>query len=358
MKAPRHCSVEIPRHYAYVTRMVIDLYHSSALSDVISVEVEPEWGYTTRIRYSNGATRMTYGNDIGLNAGAAADVVRDKAYTKYFLQRLGFDVPRGLAFLLPWWAGTLNEFRRPAKVRTTARAVEYACGELGLPVYVKPVDGTQGRGVSRCESAEDVATAIMALKDLRTKVALVEEAVDLPDYRLVLLNGELISAYRRSALSVIGDGRLTVLALMEAVDAEFQASGRDTRIDFSDLRIVQRLHRHGLSLDSIPTCGEILCLRDISNLSAGGSAEDVTRCIGRRWGRLAREVAASLSLNFCGMDLLCSDITDDAASYSILEVNAAPGLDHYASVGQTQAQVVRDLYAKVLNVPPSQPSGT
>jgi hypothetical protein len=89
----------IPRHYAYVTRMVLRLFREGALSNVASVEVEPEWGYTTRLRYRNGATRITYGNDIGLNAGAATELARDKAYTKLFFKNMGAHAPDGSAFL-------------------------------------------------------------------------------------------------------------------------------------------------------------------------------------------------------------------------------------------------------------------
>jgi D-alanine-D-alanine ligase-like ATP-grasp enzyme len=333
--------------------MVIRLFREGALSNVSSVEVEPEWGYTTRLRYRSGAIRITYGNDIGLNAGAATELARDKAYTKLFFKNIGAHAPEGSAFLFPWWAEQMSPAKRPATVRTTESATEYACDELGLPVYVKPVDGSKGIGVSRCETRADVTAALAELAELRTRLALVEKAVDLPDYRLVLLNGELISAYRRTALSVTGDGKLSVRALIDRLAAEFRASGRDTRIASGDQRIARHLRHLGLSLDSVPQKGETLLLLDISNLSAGGTAEDVTSEVAQHWRDFLSTVAEEFGLNFCGIDLLCGDITDAAATYSLLELNSAPGLDHYAFVGESQAQVVRELYAKVLNVPPA-----
>jgi D-alanine-D-alanine ligase-like ATP-grasp enzyme len=346
----------VPRHYAFVTRMVIELFQRGDLPDVASIEVEPEWGYVTRIAYRGGETRMTYGNDIGLNSGAASDVASDKAFTKHFLQRSGFETPAGSAFLLPWWAELIGGPRADVAMRTTADAERYVRETLGLPVYVKPVAGSQGKGVCRCERLQDVPTAIAELDAHRAKVALVEEAVDLPDYRLVMLHGEMISAYRRVPLTVVGDGVATVLALMTAVDAEYRLAGRDTRIAFDDARIVRSLDRRGLRLDSIPAASQRLALRDISNLSAGGTAEDVTDQVAPRWRTMGRDLAASFGLQFCGVDLACGDIADPGADYSILELNAAPGLDHYASVGAHQERVVRELYAKVLNVPPRHPA--
>lgn len=346
----------VPRHYAFVTRMLIELFRRGALPEVASIEVEPEWGYATRISYRGGETRMTYGNDIGLNSGAASDVATDKAYTKHFLRRSGYATPAGAAFLLPWWADVIGAgARAKAAIRTVADAERYVRESLGLPVYVKPVAGSQGNGVCRCERIEDVATAIEELDAHRAKVALVEEAVDLPDYRLVMLHGEMISAYRRVPLAVVGDGVATVLALMQELDTAFRGSGRDTRIAFDDPRIARLLDRRGLRLDSIPAASERLALRDISNLSAGGTAEDVTDRVAPRWRTMGHDLAASFGLQFCGVDLACADIADDDAAYCILELNASPGLDHYASVGAHQERVVRELYAKVLNVAPRHP---
>jgi D-alanine-D-alanine ligase-like ATP-grasp enzyme len=346
-----------PRHYAFVTRMVIELFRRRALPDVASIEVEPEWGYATRIVYRGGETRMTYGNDIGLNSGAACAVVTDKAYTKHYLQRSGFATPAGAAFLMPWWAELVGGAHAEAAMRTTADAQRYVREHLRLPVYVKPVAGSKGKGVCRCERLSEVATAIEELDAHRAKVALIEEAVDMPDYRLVMLDGEMISAYRRVPLTVVGDGVATVLALMQEVDMAFRVAGRDTRIAFDDARISRFLDRRGLRLDSIPAARERLALRDISNLSAGGTAEDVTDEVAPRWRTMGHDLAASFGLQFCGVDLACADIADDDADYCVLELNGTPGLDHYAAVGAHQERVVRELYAKVLNVAPRPAAG-
>jgi glutathione synthase/RimK-type ligase-like ATP-grasp enzyme len=94
-------------------------------------------------------------------------------------------------------------------------------------------------------------------------------------------------------------------------------------------------------------------MSDISNLSAGGTADDVTDRVARRWRELGRDVAESFGLAFCGVDLACADIASEDADHSILEVNATPGLDHYAAVGERQERLVRDLYALVLNAAPA-----
>ncbi len=344
--------MDIPRHYSFVTRTLLDLFYSGTLANVVEVEAEPKWGHAARIRYRNGAIRITYGNDIGLNSGAAADVARDKAYTKMFLERMHIATPRGEAFLFKWWLDQIGAVRRPTDIRTIEDAPAFARDTLGFPVYAKQVDGSKGKGVTLCDSAEDVQDAAGTLDGLHARVMLVEEAVDLPDYRLVLLNGDLISAYRRTPLTVVGDGNRTVRQLLTDRQLAFDAVGRDTQIDSEDPRIAKSLGRRGLSLASVPPSGEKLRIHDISNLSLGGTAEDVTSEVAHSWQKLSREIAAGLNLAFCGIDLLCKDIHDPEAEYRVLEVNAAPGLDHYASVGAKQQAIVRGLYARVLDVPP------
>jgi glutathione synthase/RimK-type ligase-like ATP-grasp enzyme len=56
-----------------------------------------------------------------------------------------------------------------------------------------------------------------------------------------------------------------------------------------------------------------------------------------------------MNLRMCGIDLACADITEDTDNYSVIEVNSTPGIDHYASTGQVQQEIVDNLYAKVIN---------
>lgn len=355
---PTPARSDIPRHYPYVTRMLLDLHRRGALPAVASVTVEPEYGYATRIEYSSGAVRTTFGNDLGINPAAACDLAKDKAYAKFFFRRDGIACPPGAAFLMPWWAQRIRDglaSKDFTHLRLAADAPDFAESELGLPVYVKPVDGSKGSGVFRCHTADEVRAALDEYAARRARVVLVEAAVDLPDYRLVVLRDQLISAYRRIPLTVVGDGRATILELAVALQEHFTQIGRDSILDLGDRRIDRSLARRNLSRDTVPADGERVRLHDISNLSTGGTAEDVTAVVAPRWQALARDVAGSFGLVFAGLDLACSDIRCDDADYSVLEINAAPGLDHYAAVGARQLQIVRELYAKVLNLDPGAP---
>jgi glutathione synthase/RimK-type ligase-like ATP-grasp enzyme len=55
-----------------------------------------------------------------------------------------------------------------------------------------------------------------------------------------------------------------------------------------------------------------------------------------------------MGLRFCGVDIITSDITQPIRDYVVIEINGAPGLDNYASIGAKQAMAVEGLYLTVL----------
>lgn len=346
----------VPDHYPYVTRSLLALYESDRLPNVRDIIVEPEYGYVTNIQYVDGSHRVTHGNDLGLNSGAAADTVSDKGHTKFFLRKWGIACPEGDEFLTAWWAQTIAAGRLShsnVEMRTTERAAGYINDKIGYPVYVKPVDGSKGGGIHKVYDESHLQSVLADYEERRIRVAMVESPVNMPDYRVVTLDGELISAYRRVPLSVTGDGERTIHSLLAAKQQLYYEQGRDTRIDLEDERIARYLSHKGLDLQTVPTHGDEVIVAAISNLSAGGTSEDITGIIHERWVELASRVAGSFSLRLCGLDLACEDITSPDSDYSVIEVNAAPGLDHYASSGDQQREIVDALYARVFNAMPS-----
>jgi cyanophycin synthetase len=101
-------------------------------------------------------------------------------------------------------------------------------------------------------------------------------------------------------------------------------NGRDTVLRTDDDRIATRLSGAGLTWDSVPPARERVRLHDVSNLSAGGTADDVTDIVADRWRQLAATIASLFNLRFCGVDLACSDIASGEGAYAVIEVNAAP----------------------------------
>lgn len=348
-------SPELKEHYPYVTRSLIRLFNQRLLPNVVSIDVEPKYGYVSRLSYTNGDHRITYGNDLGLNTGAAEDLARDKGHTKFMLRAIGVNCPDGEEFLLPWWAESIHDIqasRGNDDMVTTGVAEEYILEHGGYPVYVKPVSGSKGADIYKVHDAPELQDAFASYEQKRVRVAMVEEPIYMPDYRIVTLDGELISAYQRVPLTVHGDGVRTIRELMEVRQNEFELLGRDTDLQKVMAQAEKYMAQREMTLDSVVEEGTELPLVPISNLSAGGTSVDVRDKIHPRWGELAAYVAHNFNLRLSGLDLACEDITDPDAEYSVLEVNSTPGLDHYALSGDAQRELVDELYIKVLNAFP------
>jgi D-alanine-D-alanine ligase-like ATP-grasp enzyme len=116
-----------------------------------------------------------------------------------------------------------------------------------------------------------------------------------------------------------------------------------------DPRIIEKLERQNLGFRIVPEKGRRVYLLDNANLSTGGDSVDVTDKIHPGFRKLAIKLTRDMGLRLCGVDLMIEgDITQKPDVYWILEINAAPGLDHYAKIGRAQEKIVEDLYLEVL----------
>ncbi len=353
---PESSGIEPQAHYPYVTRSLLRLYENGALTNVDNIDVEPAYGYVARITYADGSHRITYGNDLGLNAAAPSNLAKDKGHSKFMLRTIGVNCPAGEEFLMPWWAERMSASSRYAgkdDIKDIQQAPAYIEENFGYPVYVKPVKGSKGGNIYKVHDSEHLAGVIEVYEEKKIRLAMVEEPVDMPDYRIVILDGDLISAYRRDALRVTGDGTSTIRELVIKKAELFAQEERDTHLDPDDPAITHYLASKGLSQEAIPSNEEELVLSAISNLSAGGTSVDVTESINTRWTELSGYIAENFSLRLCGVDLSCADITSQEADYSVLEVNASPGLDHYAMSGEAQRQLVDLFYTQIFDALPS-----
>jgi D-alanine-D-alanine ligase-like ATP-grasp enzyme len=306
-----------------------------------SVLMEPEWGVVGQITFKNGAKRYFRYNSIDVNTLGASEISKDKDYAAFFMQHMGYPAVRGKAFFSPKWAKVIGS------KRTVDAAIRYA-RSIGFPVIVKPNSQSQGVAVSLAHTEAELHRALAAVFKL-DKVALVQEQLRGTDYRIVVLDDTVISAYERIPLCVVGDGRSTIAQLLAKKQREFRTNGRDTRLVLDDRRIAAKLKRAKRSLASVPLKGETVFLLDNANLSSGGDARDVTAAMHPEFKKLAITLTRDMGLRLCGVDLMIDgDIAHKPDRFAILEINSAPGLDHYATSGETQRQIVEDMYLEVL----------
>jgi cyanophycin synthetase len=253
--------------------------------------------------------------------------------------------------MLNWWADEMEADTEDA-LRVHG-AIEYINSNLSYPVYVKPHVGASGLNVWKCYSDAQVLEVLGQYERKRIKVALIEAAVSMPDYRIVVLDDMVISAYRRDPAQVVGDGVSTVEQLRNRLAKESAARDEAVHVERYIPQMNARLARIGIDNQHVLGPQEVVQLVDLSNLCAGGTAVDLTDRIDSRWATLAVGVATYFNLRLSGVDIACPDLTSDIGEYAVLEVNGSPGLDLYGAVGEPQEGIVRNLYAQVFNTMPA-----
>ncbi|MTI44050.1 cyanophycin synthetase [Roseibium hamelinense] len=287
---------------------------------------DPKIGYAGFIQDRNGQRRFYKGTHFDLNTLGAAEVSDDKAYALKFLKRDGFRVPESL---LLYVAG--KKIEKPI----TLQVAEFS-ERVGYPLFVKPNGGQEGKDVVKVRDRDELDGT---LRDLcaRHNLVLLQQAVKGIDLRIVVLDGVVLCAIERHPPQVLGDGNSKIEELLTGL----------VQIKSDDPRILRELAQQGLDFDSIPAEGQPIRLLPNANLSAGGTGEIVTQGVGQNHIEAAVNAAKCLGLRYAGIDMMVDDVAGKTPGYTVLEANAAPGLNHLAAQSDEDAKAVADLYEAV-----------
>jgi cyanophycin synthetase len=271
----------------------------------------------------------------------AVELASDKEETNKILASLGLPVPK--QELVQSEEGALRAARR-----------------LGVPVVTKPFNGNHGRGISiHLMTDDEVIEGFKAARE-HSRSVIVENFLNGDDHRLLVVNGELVAATRRTPGHVIGDGNSAIAQLVEVVNADPRRGvGHEkvlTRIEL-DAQATMMMERVGYTAASVPKADEIVYLRSTANLSTGGTATDVTDIIHPDNRDMAVRAIRAIGLDVGGVDFLSTNIAESYKSIGggICEVNAAPGFRMHVSPSEGTP---RDAAGPVIDMlfPPGSPA--
>src|SRR5262249_53864169 len=164
----------------------------------------------------------------------AVELASDKEETNKILATLGLPVPT------------------QELVQTEAGAVR-AANRIGFPVVTKPYNGNHGRGISIRLTTDEEVVHGFAVDREHSRAVIVETFLEGDDHRLLVVNGELVAATRRTPGHVIGDGEHTIAQLVDIVNQDPRRGvGHEkvlTRIEL-DPQAQKMVERAGLQFDS------------------------------------------------------------------------------------------------------------
>lgn len=312
------------------------------------VYVEPEYGYVGYVEFPGGRRWFFRGTSFDINPQAASAIARDKDYCARMLKHMGYPVPDGVLLFSPAFRQKmrLRNESVAARLDFAERAVEFA-RERAFPLFLKPNDGSEGRGVIKVDSIDALFDALWGLFEDDEKV-LLQVPVPGRDYRVVVLDGEVVSVYERVPFAVTGDSETSLGGLMAAAIARLRADKRGAKVHADDPRIAAELRRQGVTTATVPADGQVIRLLPNANLSTGGTSIDLTGKISAYYNDIAIRVARDMGLTLTGIDIIAGNICADGGDYCILEVNSAPGLNNFAGSSKQAQLRTRELYRKLM----------
>jgi cyanophycin synthetase len=241
----------------------------------------------------------------------AVELASDKEETNKILATLGLPVPK------------------QELVMSDGQAVR-AAHRIGFPVVTKPYNGNHGRGISIRLTTDEEVIQGFALAREHSRSVIVETFLEGDDHRLLVVNGELVAATRRTPGHVVGDGLHNIAELIDIVNQDPRRGvGHEkvlTRLEF-EAQAQKMLDAANLRIESVPEAGQVVFLRSTANLSTGGTATDVTDIIHPDNREMAERAVRAIGLDVGGVDFLSKNITESyrLIGGGICEVNAAPG---------------------------------
>ncbi len=272
------------------------------------------------------ALRLTSGNLVQLGYGArqkriwtaetdltsaiGEGISRDKDLTKQLLANCGVPVPRGEIASSPAHAWELAQ-------------------EIGLPVVMKPTDGNHGRGVVLDLRTEEAVRAAYEVAQAEGSEVLVEQCIPGQEHRLLIVHGELVAAARGEQAHITGDGKQTVMQLIESQINADPRRGEEEDFPLDTIRLPENttvmleLARQGYRPESILEAGKRILVQ-----RTGVMTQDITDEVHPSVAKTAALAARIIGLDIAGIDMVASDISKPLFEQggAIVEVNAGPSL--------------------------------
>src|ERR1043166_4327805 len=186
---------------------------------------------------------------------------------------------------------------------------------LGSTAFVKPLTGSRGDFAQMVSSEAELKAYIAEVSRYHDSI-LMQRVYAGREYRIFVLDGDILYCARKHDPVVTGDGRRTIGNLIADHMRTLERSGT------SSTSFIPREH----DLDRIPAAGENLVLPGRRNRNAGGAMTFENPRDADPAFRLAAQAASALNLRVAGVDIFEDDSADEAGRIRIVEVNSNPAI--------------------------------
>ncbi len=253
----------------------------------------------------------------------------NKQLTKLVYEKKGIPYPKSCTFKTPDEAHLASFFTADKN---------YVC---------KPIDETNGVGIHlNIQNLSDIKNYYKVMQlHFSDKVYLLEEQIDGQDLRIHIIKGKIVAACIREPAFVVGNGINTLQELIHQRQAVMSNQNPNNQLTIDKITL-NLLSQQKIQLQNIPTKGQKIQLKQVSNMAQGGIAIDVSNEIHPIYQEWATALTDYLGTGYMGLDFITSNHQKNPKDHTcILEINArADWLHHTFSEGQTH-----DMASIILN---------
>ncbi|QUI23380.1 bifunctional glutamate--cysteine ligase GshA/glutathione synthetase GshB [Vallitalea pronyensis] len=241
-------------------------------------------------------------------------VMENKLVTKQVLKRAGIVVPTGAVY------DNIEEAK-----------LDYDIFQ-GKAIVIKPNNTNFGIGITIFKegcSREEYEMALTLAFD-KDETVLIETFMEGKEYRVFVIDDEVVGVLRRVPANVTGNGMASIRQLIEEKNQD-PLRGKGYRKPLEKIKMgtpeEMFLKQQGLHFDSVLEDGQIVFLRENSNISTGGDSIDYTDVISQSLKEVAVKAAQAVGASIVGVDLMTKDIRGEAENnYGIIELNFNPAI--------------------------------
>lgn len=290
-----------------------------AMKKGIEVSILDRSDQFLELKFGHQREYVKNGNMTSKDTYIAALMMENKVVTKKVLEKAGYRVPKGEEY------------------RTVERAIRDYPMFADQSIVVKPKTTNYGLGISIFKEPATVENFEQAIRIAleEDQSILVEEYMEGTEYRFVVINGKCEAVMKRVPANVEGDGKSTIKQLVEQKNQDpLRDKGYRSpleKISLGEIELLM-LQEQGMDFDSVPQRGQIVFLRENSNVSTGGDSVDQTDEVHESYKKIAVGAVAALGVEICGIDVIIPDSQVPATenNYGIIEANFNPAMHMHA----------------------------
>ena len=320
-----------------VTPILLDIANRNGYRYILS-ESDPDAGY---LLIGNRRFYFTYGT-LDLNTDAATGFARNKLLSSGVAKEVGVRLP------IENHVNYVQGIPQDEYISLVKQFID----KVGLPLIIKPLQGTQGKNIFKIESIDEIDFAVKSIISDKEDF-LIQEYIDVStEIRVVLLDGDVIQCYTRDYVHIIGDGSTKIRKLIENKNEYFASRQRNTKINIQDSQIQSILGKKKYNLDTVLPHGERLDLSYGRNLSKGGECSFVENHMSGELVNFSREIARVTGLRLVGLDLFLSvdvSLVKEKKQVTFIEYNASPDMENNFYYDDGYTETLHKIYEKIFN---------